>query len=109
MPHDFETWLSYGHSIPNGDPPEPFARNTKLCCMLLVLPLSADPQFAQLKIREEKVINFCTLMPIYKQEIDFKLRKGTEALEELFDRQGVTDVVDISRPNMARKKRFGFF
>lgn len=23
FPHDYDTWLSYGHTMPNGDPPEP--------------------------------------------------------------------------------------
>ena len=25
LPHEYETWLGFGHTVPNGDPPEPYA------------------------------------------------------------------------------------
>ena len=25
LPHDYHTWIGWGHTIPNGDPPEPIA------------------------------------------------------------------------------------
>jgi Suppressor of fused protein (SUFU) len=34
FPHEYDTWLCENHTIPNGDPPEPFAGNTRLCCGL---------------------------------------------------------------------------
>src|SRR5439155_11079655 len=28
LPHEYDTWLSFGHTVPHGDPPEPFADST---------------------------------------------------------------------------------
>ncbi len=36
-PHDNDTWLGGPHTIiANGEPPEPFAPNTKMSCLLLL-------------------------------------------------------------------------
>src|ERR1044072_886079 len=32
FPHEYDTWFTWGHTIPNDDPPVPFAENTKFCC-----------------------------------------------------------------------------
>src|SRR5258706_3910018 len=35
LPHEYDTWLGVGHTIPNGDPAEPFAPTTALCGALI--------------------------------------------------------------------------
>ncbi len=35
----------------------------------------------------------------------FKLEKGSDALYDLFDEHGVTDLVDVNRPSVVPKKR----
>ena len=35
LPHEFQTLLWQGHTVPNGDPALPYARNTKLCGALV--------------------------------------------------------------------------
>lgn len=104
FPHEYNTWLGDGHTIPNGEAADPFAPNTKLGCMILLRALSTPDDFDQLKINEEKTINFYCLYPLYKEEMDFKLKKGRDALIDKFREIQVTDVVDIERPNTCRKK-----
>lgn len=108
FPHKLDTFLGYGHTIPNGDPPEPYAKNTKLNCILILPPLSTPEDFDQLVISERKTIHFMALVPLYGEETDLKLRKGTDVLLEKFSENDITDVLDIGRPNVA-KKRFLFF
>ena len=38
LPHEYETWLGFGHTVPNGDPPEPYTDGTALCGAMLVDP-----------------------------------------------------------------------
>lgn len=108
FPHKLDTFLGYGHTIPNGDPPEPYAKNTKLNCILILPPLSTPEAFDQLVIDENKTIHFMAIVPLYQEETDLKLRKGTGELLEKFSENDITDVLDIGRPNVA-KKRFLFF
>ena len=106
LPHEYDTWLGEGHTVPNGDPPEPYADDTKLCCMLVLPPLSAPDAFASLKVSEDKTIFFYQVMPIYAEEMDLKLRKGLPALIAQFDKHKVSAVVDPRRPNAAGRKKF---
>lgn len=110
LPHEYDTWLGESHTVPSGDPPEPYADDTKLCGMLVVPPLGAPDGFATLEVSPDKTIFFYQLMPIYAEEMDLKLRKGAEKLIELFDRHKIDVVVNPRRPNVAaRKKWLGLF
>lgn len=104
FPHKYNTWLWWGHTMPNGDPPEPYADNTQLCCALLLSPVRAEEGFGSLRIDDEKTIHFFSIIPLYKEEMELKLAKGTEALLEGFDKRGVTELLDPKRANVVKKK-----
>jgi hypothetical protein len=108
LPHKYATWLGVGHTMPNGDPVEPFAPNTRLCGAMIVPPLTSPDAFDSLTIDEEKVISFYSVLPIYQAEMDLKLRKGADALFDRLSAKRISDLVDLDRPDVA-KKRFGFF
>ncbi len=104
FPHKFNTWLWWGHTMPNGDPAEPYAEDTQLCCALLLSPVRADEGFESLQINDEKTIHFFSIIPLYKEEIDLKLEKGAEALCELFEKHIVTELLDVKRRNVCQKR-----
>jgi hypothetical protein len=108
FPHEFETWIGPAHTIPNGDPPEPFSTNTDLCCALIVPPLMAPNEFQTLRVNDEKTIQFHGVIALYREELELKLKKGMDALTERLDAKGVSELLDIKRKNTA-KKRFGIF
>ena len=109
FPHEYNTWLGFGHSIPNGDPAEPFAENTKLNTMLLLPSVVLNEEFRSLEL-ENKTINFYSLVPLYSEEVNLKMKKGVEALFDGFDKYEVNDILRIDRQNTAkRKKLFGLF
>ncbi len=97
--------------MPNGDPPEPYARNTKLCCVLIGPPLEVKADFGSIHVRSDKVIRVFALYPLFDEEVKLKLKKGADALYAAFEKHGITDVMDVRRTNCAgpRKKRFGLF
>jgi hypothetical protein len=65
MPHEYDTWLGEAHTIPNGDPPKPYAPNTKLCCAMLAPPLLVPDEFRELTVTPEMSIHFYGVIPIY--------------------------------------------
>jgi hypothetical protein len=105
FPHEYDTWLAQGHTIPNGDPPAPFAANTRLCCALLALPMIAPEDFLELVIDEDKTIRFYSLVPLYQEEMDFKLQNGMDALGERLAEYDVTELLDINRRNVCKNWR----
>lgn len=104
FPHEYCTWLGFGHTMPNGEPAEPYATNTKLCCMLLLPSISLPKAFHELRVNDEKTIHFYCLYSIYKEEMELKMKKGVDALLDKFDKFGISDVLDVSRPNAGKKK-----
>jgi hypothetical protein len=99
MPHEYDTWLWVTHTIPNGDPPEPFAANTGFCGMLLAQPVLFGDEFLELEVRAGKTVHFLCLLPIYREEMDLKLERGARELFTQLDEVGVTELLDLKRRN----------
>ncbi|MGV3504098.1 MAG: suppressor of fused domain protein [Adhaeribacter sp.] len=105
FPHSFNTWIGWGHTIPNGENAEPFAESTKLGCVMLLPSITLPKEFFELRT-DKKTINFLCLFPLYKEEMDFKLKHGSDKLLNKFDQFGINDMVDPGRKNVCEKKKF---
>jgi hypothetical protein len=102
LPHEYQTWIGYGHTIPNGDPPKPIA-DTQFTGVMLTPPYHLPPEFFTLPASGEK-IRFYMLTPLYQEELDLKLEKGAEELEERFDKRRIGFVLDTKRANVAARR-----
>lgn len=106
FPHQYDTWLGWGHTIPNGENAEPFADNTEMGCMLMMPSINLPPDFFELKINENKTIKFFGLYTLYREEMELKMAKGTDAILAKFEKYNVDNIVNINRPNTCIKKGF---
>ncbi len=109
MPHECDTWLDLGHTVPNGDPPKRYASNTELCCALLLVPLMFDKGFATFEAGPGKKVTVLSVVPIYREEMQRKLDRGTESLIAGFEKERVTELLDVRRRNTCRRKFLGLF
>jgi len=109
LPHKHQTWIGWGHTIPHGDPAQPYAPNTKFNGALILPPLSAPEDFLELRIDAAKTIAFFAVVPLYEEEMQLKLSAGTDELLKRFDKHDLDDIVKPGRANLARKKLFGLF
>ncbi len=100
LPHDFGTWVGWGHSIPNGDPAETIA-DTRFTGVCLAPPYWLDAEFFQLKSSSGDTVCFYDLVPVYAEEMQLKLDEGFGALEERFERDDIGFVLDVDRRNVA--------
>lgn len=101
LPHEYGSWLGFGHTIPNGENAAPFADNTELGCMLLLTALSLPEEFQTLVVSPRKTVHFYTLYPIYREEMELKIAQGADALIDQFEAFDIGDVLDLTRPNTA--------
>jgi hypothetical protein len=109
MPHEYETWFGESHTVPNGDPPEPWGRGTKLCGAIFAPPLLVPDDFRTLTVGE-RTVRFLAVVPLYAEEMDLKLAKGAEVLFDLLDAAEVNEWLGPRRESVAgRKKRRGLF
>lgn len=102
LPHDFGTWLGWGHSVPNGDPATRVAQNAPYTGFALLDAVQLPPEFSVLE-RPHDAIHIYNLVPLFDEEMTLKLEQGSDALIERFKVFGVTGVVDLGRPNTASK------
>ena len=108
FPHENNSWLSFGHTIPNGDPAMPFTEGTKLSSMLLLPPVGVDNEFWNLEISDSKNVKFYNLVPLYQEELNYKLKNGVDSLFDKFEEINLGLVLDVNRKNSCKKK-FLFF
>jgi len=101
FPHRYGTWIFQGHTIPNGEAAEPFAENTELCCMLLAAPVLCEEGGEELDLGNGNKIHFLSVIPIYREEMELKMRTGKfkDSSEDLFDKLGDQDVSELLNPN----------
>ena len=108
MPHEYNTFILHGHSIPNGDPAEPFASNTRMSGMLVAVPTTVEDvkSFFTLSLDEDKEIHFFSLVPVYKEEMKYKLKHGVNDLLKKFGKANVNEILNIKRTNVCKKRLF---
>jgi hypothetical protein len=99
LPHKYGTWLGWGHTVPNGDPAQPYAADVQFDGCILLPSISVPDDFHRLRIDADKEIAFFAIVPLYKEEL---------ALLERFDKKRIGDAVDVHRANAGRKL-FGLF
>jgi hypothetical protein len=104
LPHDHQTWLAEGHTVPNGDPAKPFDRSTKLACMLLAPSVTLPPEAQRVRVRR-RAIDLLTLWPIHVDEMQLKLDRGHEALVAALAAAKVGDIIDPGRASVVPKSR----
>lgn len=109
FPHEYKTCLGALHSMPNGDPAEPLAANTRLCGIMLGLPMTVSVDFHQLRVSDEKTIHFYSVLPLHQDEMDFKLKRGGAALVDRFEQAKITELLDPQRPSAVRRPWWKLF
>ncbi len=79
LPIQSDTWLGWGHTMDNQ---RPFAEDTKLCGAILGEPQNIRKEgfFCHLPGGEE--INFYQVIPLHREELEYKLEHNAEALLE---------------------------
>jgi hypothetical protein len=98
FPHDKKTWIGYGHTMPNGDPPEPFWGSDVLDT-LLFMPTIVGPDNSLPKelVLDGDPVHFLWLVPLTTPECNLKLVEGFGAILRLFQRNRHPHVFNPAR------------
>ena len=98
FPHGSKSWLGHGHTMPNGNPPEPFWGSSNLDTLFFLPPIVKKDQTlpSELKLGGEPV-HFLWLVPLTTAECNFKLTRGFDAMMGLFQQNRHPHVFDPHR------------
>lgn len=94
FPHEYKTFFSGGHTIPNGGDYEPFVEGTGLSGVLLL------PIHEFIEIQDGSKVNMLFMMLTYKEEMEYKLKKGYDALIQRFEEEDIPFILDLKRKNV---------
>lgn len=96
--HDQDTWIGFGLTIPNGDPPR-LIWGSKHLNTLLLMPTIVRPDNNLLKSLQigGDAVQFVWLVPISKGEADLHAEEGFGALLDVFEKQRHPVVFDPNR------------
>jgi len=100
LPIENNTWLGYGHTVPNG---ESFAENTELCCIVLAPPAQFGPEAQICEMPDGSRVIFYQMLPLYADEMNYKLENDADVLLEKFEQHPAGKdmlVLDIKRPSV---------
>ena len=96
FPHAYNTWLAYGHTVPNGADYQPFADDVGFGGVVLNWgngPLGA------VEAKDGQRVFCYQVVPCYKEEIEYKLKYGMDKLHELLRQHEALGILDPKRPN----------
>jgi len=100
LPGEENTWLGWGHTIPNDS--RPFAENTRFSAMMLIYPGAFGEESFECELPDGEKVNFYQMLPLYDEEIAYKLRHNAEALLELMDDDAL-EYIKLNRKAAGKK------
>ena len=98
LPIEEDGWLGWGHTIANPDD-APFAENTKLCGLMLTQPGAFAEEAACCPLPGGDEVNIYQMIPLYFEEMQFKMAHNAQTLLERFTPEQLA-VVDLDRPSV---------
>jgi hypothetical protein len=107
FPHEFDTLLWVGHTIPNGDPARPYGPGTDLCgAVIAPQVINEDAETFQHAGHDVALLTF---WPLHQAEMRVKLDRGMDAFWDMTDEARLIECIDPERPSAAPKRRSRLF
>ena len=103
FPHEYQTWLGWGHTLPNSADCVPYDDSTQLCGAMLG---ALQERISIFRAEDGTQINLYTVMPLYQEEMEYQKTAGTEALlQKLAALKGFGMIVFPDRPNVCKEEK----
>lgn len=97
FPHQYQTWLAQGHTMPNGPDYAPLHQDVGFGGMVLD---QLGGSLEAVETGDGRRVNLLFVIPAYKEEIEYKLKYGMAALSQRFREGELPMVLDTARPNL---------
>ncbi|MEV0900164.1 suppressor of fused domain protein [Actinoplanes sp. NPDC049802] len=101
LPHEYGTWIGEWHSVPNGDPAQPYAPGVPFAGCVITPMLRVPAEARTIVAPDDTEINLLAVIPLHADEVAVKVARGTDALIEILDRGHISELLDPARPSFA--------
>jgi len=103
FPHHYGTWLGIGHTIQATEELDTYDKSTEFVGSIILPSVTFDEDFTKIEMDGHE-INFHTLFPLYKNELEYKVEVGYNKFLDLLIKSNSKEILDIKRPNLIPKK-----
>ncbi|MES2587613.1 MAG: suppressor of fused domain protein [Bacteroidota bacterium] len=100
---DKNTWFGHGHTIPFANPIENISETMKQKYFFLSEPVFLKEELTPIEINGKK-IHFLAIIPIFEDEFDYKIGKGTYKFQKKLNFHDVSELLDDFRSTVLRSK-----
>jgi tetratricopeptide (TPR) repeat protein len=97
IPQQHNTWLCYGHSIPNDNPSKPIA-DTEFEGVVIMDSVSLPEDFQEMNLGDVSLYIY-TVIPVYPEEMEYKIKHNIDSLRNAFIDARIPDFVWVDRPS----------
>lgn len=108
IPQKNKTWFGAGDTIPAGNPPEALDERLKANTFIIAPPILHKEDF-QAKGSAAPKFQLMAVMPIFQNELDYKMKNSHTMLFKKFENKGVSEQLDLFRTSVYKRRFFGMF
>ena len=101
FPHLYDTWIGIGHTVQANENMKPYSADTNFCGCLVLPTVSFPEEFTEIKTKNG-VINIYGLFPLYKEEIEYKIKNGYNKFIQFLIENNTKEIIDFNRPNYCK-------
>ena len=105
FPHFYDTWIGIGHTIQAEEDLTPYGNDTEYVGAVILPSVTFDANFTEINKNGTK-INIYNVLPLYKNEMEFKIENGYNKLLDLLIDSNGKEVLELNRKNLIPKKTF---
>ncbi|MET4083408.1 hypothetical protein ABIB40_003379 [Pedobacter sp. UYP30] len=105
FPHFYDTWVGIGHTIQAKEDFTPYNNDTEYVGAIILPSVTFEKKFTEIE-RNGRKINIYNVLPLYKNEMEFKMENGYSKLLDLLIRANGKEVMDSNRKNLIPEKSF---
>jgi len=101
--HFYDTWIGIGHSIQADENMGPYSKDTDYVGCLVLPTMTFPKEFQKIKTSNGP-INIYGLFPLYKEELEFKIKNGFNAFADFLVKNNTKELKDFKRKNYCKKR-----
>ena len=99
FPFDNDTWIGQGHSLQFGDG---FVPNNDYYAVLLDRALDKEGEYPQVHLTNGSQLHFLQVIPIFEDEMNFKIENGADEILELLPKTNFDYVFETRRESVVK-------
>jgi hypothetical protein len=98
-----QTWLAHGQTLSSGNPPIQLSKTMKQTYFLFSHPIVLKNELQAIQL-DSKNIHFLAVIPLYKDEFEYKVARGMNKFLKKFNGRNASEILDDYRESTIRKK-----